>query len=261
MPCQGLGSKGKLPAAVFGWRPASMPPWYWSPVSAVGAATAGEVESLERQAQERSGRVGWLFILASGAVLLVLWAGPLPALSRTAFAAHMILHLGVISLAAPLLALGMLRLRLARAVLPPAMGAAIFATLLDLAVVWGWHLPVLHEAASRVPPLFIAQQASFLLAGVAVWVTALASNEDGTFLGGLLALLFTGMHMTMLGVLLLATPQLLYDPSLCVGILGFERLDDQRLGGVLMASLGGLPYLIGGLFLVARLLRPRRESG
>ncbi|HEV7275247.1 MAG TPA: cytochrome c oxidase assembly protein [Devosiaceae bacterium] len=212
--------------------------------------------------QQRHDRAGWLLTGAGAAVLIALWAGPLPALSRTAFAAHMILHLGVISLAAPLLALGMVRLGLGRAVLPPVLAAAIFATLFDLAVVWGWHLPVLHEAAARVPALFAAQQASFLLAGVAVWVTALGSGEGGGgFLGGLLALLFTGMHMTMLGVLLLAAPVLLYDPSLCVGILGFERLDDQRLGGVLMASFGGLPYLAGGLFLVARMLRPRETGG
>jgi putative membrane protein len=182
-------------------------------------------------------------------------------LSRTAFAAHMILHLGVVSLAAPLVGLGIVRLGLARALLPAAAGSAIFASLLDLAVVWGWHLPVLHEAASREPLLFAVQQGSFLLAGVAVWVAALSSEEGGAFLGGLLALLFTGMHMTMLGVLLLAAPELLYDPSLCLGIFGFERLDDQRLGGVLMASLGGLPYLLGGLLLVARILRPERDPG
>jgi putative membrane protein len=194
-------------------------------------------------------------------VLLLLWASPLPALSRTAFAAHMILHLGVISFAAPLLALGLVRVGLGRAVLPPAIGAVVFATLFELAVVWGWHLPVLHEAAARVPLLFIVQQGCFLLAGVAVWVTAAGSEEGSAVLGGLLALLFTGMHMTMLGVLLLAAPQLLYDPSLCVGIFGFERLDDQRLGGVLMASFGGLPYLLGGLFLVARMLHGREGAG
>lgn len=214
-----------------------------------------------QHASNRTDKAGWLLLAAGMATVLALWASPLPALSRTAFAAHMILHLGVISLAAPLLALGMVRLGLGRAVLPPVMGAAIFATLFDLAVVWGWHLPALHEAAARVPALFVAQQGSFLLAGVAVWVTALGSEEGSGWFGGLLALLFTGMHMTMLGVLLLAAPELLYDPSLCVGIFGFERLDDQRLGGVLMASLGGLPYLAGGLFLVARMLRPRETGG
>lgn len=216
---------------------------------------------MRQRERHRRGEAGWWLLGAGGAVLLLLWAGPLPSLSRTAFAAHMILHLGVISLAAPLLALGLVRLRLARAVLPPAIGAVVFAALFELAVVWGWHLPALHEAAARVPMLFVAQQGSFLLAGVAVWTAAAASEEGSAVLGGLLALLFTGMHMTMLGVLLLVAPQLLYDPSLCVGIFGFEKLEDQRLGGVLMASLGGLPYLFGGLFLVARILRRREGAG
>ena len=237
------------------------------PITAPGAGPALRrlrtrlLQGTGLQSGNRIDRAGPLLTAAGGAIALGLWASPLPDLSRTAFSAHMILHLGVISLAAPLLALGMVRLGVGRAVLPPVAGAAVFATLFDLVVVWGWHLPALHEAAARELPLFVLQQASFLLAGVAVWVTALGSDEGSGPLAGLLALLFTGMHMTMLGVLLLVAPQLLYDPSLCVGIFGFERLDDQRLGGVLMASLGGLPYVAGGLLLVARMLRAGPRAG
>ncbi|NLY59705.1 MAG: cytochrome c oxidase caa3-type, assembly factor CtaG-like protein, partial [Gammaproteobacteria bacterium] len=40
-------------------------------------------------------------------LLAGLWLGPLPAMSRTAFSAHMLLHLGVVALVAPLLAAGL----------------------------------------------------------------------------------------------------------------------------------------------------------
>jgi putative membrane protein len=60
--------------------------------------------------------------------------------------------------------------------------------------------------------------------------------------------------MAMLGALLALAPELLYSPELCLGAFGVERLDDQRLGGALMATLGSLPYLAGALFLVHRLL-------
>lgn len=42
-------------------------------------------------------------------LLAGLWLGPLPAMSRTAFSAHMLLHLGVVALVAPLLAAGLVR--------------------------------------------------------------------------------------------------------------------------------------------------------
>jgi putative membrane protein len=51
--------------------------------------------------------------------------------------------------------------------------------------------------------------------------------------------------MTMFGMMLTLAPILLYDPDLCRGAFGLDRLQDQHLGGVLMAVGGGLPYLIG----------------
>jgi putative membrane protein len=39
------------------------------------------------------------------AILAVVWLGPLPQLARQAFFAHMLMHMGVVAVAAPLLAL------------------------------------------------------------------------------------------------------------------------------------------------------------
>ena len=194
---------------------------------------------------------GWL--LVSLLILAGLWLGPLPAMSRTAFSAHMLLHLGVVALVAPLLAMGLVRagLRLGSNM----RGWMALAFIMEMLVVWGWHAPALHEAAARQVLVFVVQQVSFLLVGLGVWLAGLAARERGDLLIAMFGFALTLMHMTMLGVLLLMAPTLIYPAELCLGAFGFEALEDQRLGGVLMAAWGGLAYLAGGIVLGWRLLR------
>ncbi|WP_210321166.1 cytochrome c oxidase assembly protein [Aquibium microcysteis] len=197
---------------------------------------------------------GARLLLGSGLLLLaMLWLGPLPEMARRAFSPHMVLHLGVTVVAAPLIALGLIGLSRDRAVRHP-VAWALGASLFEMLVVWGWHAPVLHEAAAARLPAFVAQQASFFCAGLLIWVTALAGRSRAMAGVSVFAMLFTFMHMAMLGLLLSLAPGLLYDPAYCLGAWGFDPLDDQRLGGALMAVLGGLPYLAGGLALTWRML-------
>jgi len=192
--------------------------------------------------------------LAAGTVLLgALWLGPLPAMSRTAFSPHMVLHLGLVGVAAPLVAFGLLRMNL----LPRGrvtVAWAVAASLLDFVIVWGWHTPGLHELAARHPPYFVVQQAGFLVAGLAVWGVAFADRSRAAAAAGLLAMLTTFMHMTMLGVLLTLARTTLYADDVCRGAFGFDPLEDQQFGGVLMTVAGGVPYLCGGAVLAWRLL-------
>ena len=199
---------------------------------------------------------GWL--LAGLLILAGLWLGPLPAMSRTAFSAHMLLHLGVVALVAPLLAMGLVQagLRLGDNI----RGWMALAFIMEMLVVWGWHAPLLHEAAARQLLVFIVQQLSFLLVGLAVWLAGLAARERGDLLIAMFGFALTLMHMTMLGVLLLMAPELIYPAELCLGAFGFEALEDQRFGGVLMAAWGGLAYLVGGIILGWRLLRRLEDS-
>lgn len=197
-------------------------------------------------------RRSWPLVI--GLLLLAwLWLGPLPTMARSAFSAHMILHLGVVAVAAPLLVIGLLRL--VPAVRPPRQliltGLAV--SLLEFAVVWGWHVPAMHEAASRSPPIFILQQVSFLGAGLALWWICLAGWDRKAHAVGAIAMLFTSMHMAMLGVLLVIAPTLIYAPQFCLGAFGLAPLADQQLGGGLMALFGALPYVVGGAWLASRL--------
>ncbi len=166
----------------------------------------------------------------------------------------MILHLGVVVVAAPLIAVGLARCGLGPGPFRRPLAVAAAATAFEALVVWGWHLPALHEAAARDTPMFLAQQASFLLAGTVLWLAAFSGTSRAAHGIGAVAMFLGFMHMGLLGALLTLAPALLYAPDVCLGAFGLAPLDDQRLGGVLMAVGGGLPFLAGGLVLAARVL-------
>jgi len=193
--------------------------------------------------------------LAAGALILAaLWLSPLPVLSQRIFSIHMALHLAVIVLAAPPIAYGLSRRLPLLTGLRDAFNWGLLAALADMVIVWGWHVPLLHDLAGRSLPMLYLQQLSFLAAGLAVWTVAFTAASREARAVAALVLFLTFMHMSMFGVVLTLAPALLYDPSLCLGGFGLSSLDDQRLGGILMAIAGGLPYLIGTAFLVYRVL-------
>lgn len=194
--------------------------------------------------------------LAAGLLLLAwLWLGPLAEMARRAFSPHMILHLGVMVTAAPLIVIGLLRLFPGAGAPRQTLLAAFAASVFDFAVVWGWHVPVMHEAAARLGPVFVVQQASFLAAGMSLWWVCFAGRGEKAQAAGALAMLFASMHMAMLGVLLVLAPTLIYAPQFCLGAFGLDPLADQHLGGGLMAFFGALPYVVSGAFLASRLAR------
>ncbi|MEH6388385.1 MULTISPECIES: cytochrome c oxidase assembly protein [Pseudomonas] len=189
------------------------------------------------------------FLLLAG-----FWLGPLPAMSRTAFSAHMLLHLGIVALVAPLLALGLSRAGVQLDGMRNLRGWAILAFSVEMIVVWGWHAPALHEAAARHVSVFVVQQLSFLVAGLAVWLLGFAARSKAAASTTVIGFFFSFVHMTMLGMLLILAPALIYPADLCLGAFGFEQLEDQRFGGILMAAWGGLIYMAGGVVFGTRLL-------
>jgi putative membrane protein len=164
--------------------------------------------------------------------LALLWGGPLPGLARHLYAGHMGLHMGVVALAIPLLASGLVRAGVGRWPLP-VLGVA---TLLDMVVVWLWHLPGLQGLARSQGWALAAEQASFAGAALLVWVAAHAAPP----------------HMTLLGVLISLAPRLLHDAHSGAGWPGLAPLADQQLGGLLMLAAAGTVYLGAALALAAR---------
>jgi putative membrane protein len=196
-------------------------------------------------------------LLACGLLILAaVWLGPLPQLARQAFFAHMLMHMGVVAVAAPLLALGIAGGRLDPARKAPRLFAPVQASVIELVVVWAWHAPALHHAARHDTGMLILEQGMFFSAGIFVWLSALggdAWNRSSRSAAGVLALLLTAMHMTLLGALLALTPRPLY--AHMDGFSALAAIDDQHLGGAIMLLIGGISYLLGGLYLTARLLR------
>ncbi len=197
--------------------------------------------------------------LALGLLTLVaVWAGPLPRLAS--FWAHMTMHMGVVALAAPLLALGVAGSSLDPVRRAPGLFPPIPASIVELLVVWGWHAPALHHAARTTTAGLVLEQATFLASGLLVWLAAFGGSpaeRPGRTGAGLLALLLTSMHMTLLGALLALPDRPLY----ACGHAGcaLTPLEDQHLGGAIMLVGGGVAYLAGGLALGAELLRARVE--
>lgn len=202
-----------------------------------------------------------LALPAGVGLLALVWLGPLLGAWRESFSAGMVAHMGVVALAAPLLALGLPE----RWQPGPAMPAALpaLASCIELVIVWGWHAPAMQAAAETSAVVTVIEQTTFLAAGMFLWSTSFAAPGKRTHaLTGAGALLLTSIHMTLLGALLALSPRPLYGTAevTCFGTV-LDAGQDQQLGGVVMLLVGAVVYLAGGLVLVARLLEdPASDS-
>jgi putative membrane protein len=199
-------------------------------------------------------RYTWLVL--GGLTLGAIWFGPLPQLAQRAFFAHMMMHMGVVAVAAPLLALGIAGGRFDPVYKVPAWFAPIPAAVVELVVVWAWHTPALHQEARHCVVGLSAEQGIFLFAGLWVWLSAFGGGVwrgGNRTAAGIVGLLLTAMHMTLLGALLALAPRPLY--AHLEGVSRLTPLEDQHLGGAIMLLTGGVAYLAGGLWLTAGLLR------
>jgi putative membrane protein len=198
------------------------------------------------------------FLLAGGLVLAVAWLGLPMIAGNTGFLGHMVMHVAGVAVAAPLLAVGFAGSACDPSPHAPLLFAPLIATGLEFVVVWGWHAPVLHGAARSSSAILVMEQLSFLAVGLLVWLSAFGKGNrppPAVWAPGILGLFLTSMHMTLLGALLTLAPRPLYAHAHDGGLAGLTPLEDQQLGGVVMLLVGGASYLIGGLVLLARLLR------
>ena len=197
-----------------------------------------------------------LLLILGFLTLAVAWLGPLPQLAKTAFFAHMTLHMVVVAVAAPFIALGIAEGQYDPVRRIPRIFAPIPASIIELIVVWAWHTPLLHHAARQGMMGIVVEQGTFLLTGLLMWLSAFGGDEKHNVnrrAAGVIGLLLTSMHMTLLGALLALSPRLLYAHA--EGFSGLTAIDDQHLGGAIMLLIGGISYLAGGLWLMVGLLR------
>jgi putative membrane protein len=177
------------------------------------------------------------------------------------FAAHMSMHIAVVAIVAPLIARAVAGTSVDPVRTMPHLMAPVPMSLIELVIVWAWHVPALHRAARELTEVFVVEQASFLAAGALLWVAAIGGDHEQRRVragAGIAALLFTSMHMTLLGALFALAGRPLFQHGPTTG--SAAAIADQQLGGVIMLLVGGAAYLVGGLWLTAVALRPARRS-
>ena len=195
--------------------------------------------------------------LAAGVALVPLGWGA--AAAPLGMIGHMAGHMIAVAVAAPLLAYGVAGTRYDPAERWPAFVTPLAMSVVELVVVWLWHLPALRLRVDMQPLALVMEQASFLAAGVLLWSAVLGTATGGASdrrAAGVAALLLTSMHMTLLGALIGLAPRPLYAAMHHAGG-GLDALEDQQLGGVVMLLVGAASYFIGGLAMLAGLLRTR----
>lgn len=171
-------------------------------------------------------------------------------LSAMPLTVHMIVHMTMVAVTAPLLAwlIGGSHVDPVRRA--PRLFSAIPASLLEFVIVWTWHAPLLHLAARHHAGIFAAEQASFFLAALWLWL-AIFGGEPRHRLGraasGVIALVLTFAHMTMLGAVLALSPRALYGHQPA-------SLVDQQYAGTVMIAAATVAYLGGAIWLSRTLL-------
>jgi hypothetical protein len=194
------------------------------------------------------------------------------------FSAHMLQHMMLMLVAAPLLVLGLpgytllwalpprarrglasaLRARWVRATLR-VLSAPLGAVALHLLAIWAWHLPSLYEAALESEPVHVLEHASFLGTALLFWWRVRASAGSGA---ALLYVFCIAMQGGVLGVLITLSPTVWY-PVQAVGAAawGLTPLEDQQLAGLLMWVPGGAVYLGTALWLASAWLGAAERQG
>lgn len=221
----------------------------------------------------------WCF--AAGTFILVIaLVSPLHALGGALFSAHMTQHVLLMGLAAPLIVLGApltaftwalphggrrnISRLLGRGPLRSLWKLLItlpVAWLLHAAAIWVWHAPFLYAATVTSELAHTAQHTSFMVTALLFWWAVHDRPRHGI---AVLYLFTTAVHSSLLGALLVFSPDVFYPPyESTAPAWGFSALEDQQLGGLIMWVPAGLIYFGAALALLASWMRQseRRVTG
>lgn len=172
------------------------------------------------------------------------------------FTRHMVAHMTLVAVVAPLVAVMLVRTGIDPVQWRPRWFSAITASLIEFVVIWMWHLPALHIAARNDSGVLVLEQVSFFGASIYLWLSILGGDRAASPMRagiGVIALVLTFAHMTMLGAVLALTSRELYahEPG---------ALADQQLGGAVMIASGAVAYLGAALWLSRSLLSARPQG-
>ena len=214
--------------------------------------------------------------LSGWAVLTLSLVSPLHAAGERSFTMHMIEHELIMLLATLLLAMsgsggimawGLprgLRLSLGGTWKSPLQSIwkratePVTATLIQAAVLWIWHAPILFDRALESSGWHIAQHACFFVSSLLFWWAMLHPRQRGSGYGVAAACLFaTSLIGGALGALMSLSSSPWYSDYAAMGMsgIGLDPVDDQRLAGLIMWIPGGLVHGIAALVMFYKWLK------
>ena len=190
--------------------------------------------------------------------LAVLWiavASPLANLDDELLIAHMLQHLLIMTVAAPLILLGAPR-RLGRYFIHPAI-----CWLAGTAAVLVWHIPTCFELGMSSGVWHLVEQVSFLAAGLLFWWPIVQSSARFPEWSAPLYLFVATIPCDALSAFLTFCDRVVYPSYLSAGrLLDLSALDDQQWAGTLMWVWVTFAYLAPAASITMRLLSPRHEA-
>jgi len=200
-------------------------------------------------------------------VVVVALISPLDALAGALASAHMVQHVLLLLVAAPLLALASPGTRLLRGT-PPALRQAAgplrrrlrplrpgpaAVWVLHVGTIWFWHAAVPYDAALDNDLVHVAEHASYLVTGLMFW-QVVAGGRQAVSRGLGIMLVFTmAMQSVFLSALLTFASGPWYSGyESTTRAWNLAPLADQQLAGVIMWIPAGLVYLGAALALLVR---------
>jgi len=209
----------------------------------------------------------WRAYAFAGALLTTAIAllSPVDALSDDLSWVHMLQHLILMAIAAPLLVLGypelvflwVLPLRARRALgtwpqhsrivgfLWRASWNPLWIWTIHALTIWVWHIPVLYELALNDPLVHDIEHLTFFVAAVLFWRVIIDPRSSLRLNPGLgvLYLFTTSLHASALGALMTLSPRPWY--ATYIGrteVWNLTPLEDQQLAGLIMWMPGCTVY-------------------
>jgi putative membrane protein len=262
--------------------------WNWDPVLLLNLAVLwwlygrGLARLWSRAGVGHGVSAGRPFAFLGGlATVFAALVSPLDPLSGQLASAHMVQHLLLMMVAAPLFVMGAPSQVLTRGLSPHWQRAAAswrrnlrcgwfrvlwqppFAWTVYAAVMWLWHLPSLYEAALPHPIVHDAQHLSFFGAACLFWRPLLDPIRRQRLhpVPAVFYLFTTSLQASALGIFLALSPQPWYSAFRgTTAVWGFTPLEDQQLAGLIMWMPACLVYALAAMAVFGLWLAREAES-
>jgi len=262
----------ELPGVLLAWR------FDLLPLAGVAVASVAYLWAVRQVARRHRSnpppRWRTATFLGGMAAIVIALCSPIEAYEGQLFSVHMVQHMLLELVAAPLILLGApmtLTLRVAspdvrRGLLAMLHSRAVAVLTFPLltwlafaAVNWGWHFSTLYDQALENEPLHYFQHATFLIAALLFWWPVVGADPGRWRLPYPVRLFYLFLAMpqnSFLGVALMSAPVVLFPHYLTtLRPWGPSAIVDQNLGGILMWTFGDVVFLIAMACVVAAWVR------